>query len=353
MRIIDRYLARTVLGATMIALLVLLSVDLFFALIDQMGNIGKANYELSQALQYLGLTIPRRINDLFPMSVLLGALMGLGTLATHSELICIRASGVSIGRLIYSIMRVGVLMLLPVFAMSEFIAPQAEQVANQQRASSLSGKTTFQSRYGVWVRDADRFINIGQINPDGQLGKVRIYQLGKDKQLTEMITAKGALYQEGFWQLHKAAHFNLSVDGFSQRLNQVEQWQSLIDPKLLNVLVLEPEKLPARELRSYIQYLQSNGLDSNRYELAFWKRLIAPLSVLVMLLVAIPFVFTSQRASNAGTRLLIGVLIGVGYYLADQLMSRMGIVYGLNPVLSAAVAPLLFASAGLLMLRKT
>jgi len=304
------------------------------------------------ALYYVLLTIPRRFSDLFSMAALLGTMMSLGVLAGHSELISIRVAGVSIGRILWAVMKAGLLMLLVVTAVSEYVAPETDQLAQKVRTQAITGNTAFQSGYGAWVRDGRRFINIGRILPDGHMQQIKVYQLDPDWRLREFISAGGAAYQEGYWQLKQTTRAEIGADGFQPSQHRQERWESLIDPQLLNVLTLDPASLSVRDLLGYIRYLNNNALDSRHYELAFWKQVFAPLSTLVMLLLATPFVFSAQRSGSAGQRLLIGVLIGVAYYLADQLMSRMGLVYGFYPLLSALLAPLLFALAGLAMLRR-
>lgn len=354
MKILDRYLARTVIGGTLIALLVLLSVDLFFAFLNEVQEIGQGNYGLREALLYVGLTVPSRIHDLFPMAALLGSLMSLGGLASHSELVSMRAAGVSIQRIIFSVMRAGVMMLVVVFSISEFIAPPAEQMANNYRAMVLSGQVAFQSRYGVWARDGRRFINIEKRLPDGSLGGVKVYQLAADGRLEILLEAGKARHDaDGQWRLSDVVEYRIEADRFLRLPDAQERLDALLDPKLLDVVVIKPEKLSARDLYQYLGYLRTNALDTRHYELAFWQRLVAPLSALTMLFIATPFVFGSLRTVGAGQRLLVGVMIGVGFYLADQLMGRLGLVYGFHPLLSALAPPLLFFALGAILLRRT
>ncbi|MBI5041398.1 MAG: LptF/LptG family permease [Gammaproteobacteria bacterium] len=174
MRILDRYIGRTVIAGTLLALFILLAVELFFSFANEIQDIGKGRYTLTDAFVYVGLTIPRRVHDLFPMAALLGSLLSLGTLAANSELVAIRAAGVSVTRIALSVLKAGAILLVIAAAIGEWVAPRTEQLAQQRRVLAQSEAITFRSEHGLWARDGDRFINIKRILPDGRLAGVQV-----------------------------------------------------------------------------------------------------------------------------------------------------------------------------------
>jgi lipopolysaccharide export system permease protein len=350
--LLDRYIGRAVVSGTLIALLVLLAIQAFFSLMTELSSVGTGNYGLPQAFEYVILTLPRTAYDLFPTSALVGSLFGLGQLAANSELVAIRAAGVSVGRIARSVLQVGLIMLVAASAMGEWVAAPAEQYALQMQALAQSNRITFKGRLGFWARDQDRFINIGQILPGGILADIHVYQFDDEHRLKVATEAKRAMYRNGDWLLEDVRQSRVGADGVQVRHLQKLAWKTLISPGLLRLVMVRPENLSARELLRYIDYLRNNGLNAGRYRLAFWMRLAAPLSGMVMLFLSIPFVFGPLRSAAMGQRLVVGVLVGVGYYLFSQMVSHLGLVYGFNAALSAFTPPLVFFLGGMAVLRR-
>lgn len=352
MRILDRYIGLTVIGGTLLALFVLLSIDLFFAFINEAQDIGIGRYGLHDALVYVGLTVPRRLYEMFPMAALIGSLLSLGVLASNSELVSMRAAGVSILRIARSVLQAGLIMLIAAAAIGEWVAPWSEQQAQQQRTLAQSETITFRSQHGLWARDREHFVNIKQILPDGRLAGVQVYALAGDGSLKRLLQADFAAHQGTTWQLQGVRSGELNGQGMQVTRAEQLDFPGLMSPELLNVVTIDPEDLSARDLYRYARYMHDNGLDAGRYELAFWRRVVAPFAGLVMLFLSIPFVFGPLRSVGTGQRLLWGVLTGVAFYLVNQTMSHMGQVYGLPAPLSALLPPLLFFGGGLWVMRQ-
>lgn len=352
MTLLDRYIGRAVVSGTVIALLVLLAIQAFFSLMGELSSVGTGHYGLAEAFEYVALTLPRTAYELFPTAALVGSLFGLGQLASGSELVAARAAGVSVGRIARSVLQVGLVMLLAASAMGEWVAAPAEQYALQMQALAQSDRITFKGSFGFWARVQDRFINIGQILPGGVLADIHVYQFDAQHRLKVATQARRAVHRNGEWLLEDVRQSRVSADGVRvQNLNKVA-WKTLISPSLIKLVVARPDNLSARELLRYISYLRRNGLDAGRYKLAFWMRVAAPLSGLVMLFLSIPFVFGPLRSAAMGQRLVVGVLVGVGYYLFSQMVSHLGQVYGFNAVLSAFAPPVVFFLGGLAVLRR-
>jgi lipopolysaccharide export system permease protein len=348
---LDAYIARNVLGGTLLALLVLAGLDSLFAFIGEIDDIGRHDYGLIQALVYTALTVPRRVYELFPTSVLLGSLLSLGALAANSELTAMRAAGVPVARIVRSVLRAGLLMLVAVVLLGEAVAPISEQRAQTLR-SLANAEQMHSGKAGLWAKDGLRFIQVGTVMPDLRLLDLHIYELDAERRLVQSTEAKSARYDDGSWVVTGISRSTLN--GQQVRSEQVaeERWSRLIAPELFGVLAVEPRQMAATTLAQYVTYLRDNDLDSAHFELAFWMRFSTPLSSLVMLLLAIPFVFGSMRTGGAGQRLFVGLLIGVGFHLLNRTLNHMGIVYGLPPLLSATLPTLLFFGVALVALRR-
>lgn len=352
LRIIDRYLARAVTGGTLIALLVLGALDVFFAFINEMGETGSNEYQWIEAAVHVGLTVPRRLYELFPMSVLLGGLLSLGALAGNGELVAIRSAGVPIAGIIRSVLKSGLVLMLGAIVIGELVAPVTEQRAQNMRAAAHSDRIALKSQDGLWARDGNRFLNIEVVLPDMRLRGIRVFVFDRDLRLTQSIYAASAQLDGDSWLMQDLRYSVIGEEGVSTEQRAQERWKRLISPRLLNVIVVKPEQMSAWTLSQYVAYLKANSLDARRYELAFWVRFTTPLSSLVMLLLAVPFVFGSLRSGSAGSRLFVGILIGIGFYIINRMVSHLGLVYGLSPFLSATLPLFAFLAYSLLALRR-
>ena len=352
MILIDRYIGRSVVQATLLALLVLLGVNLLFVFINEVQDIGKGSYSLLDVCAYIALSLPGRAIDVFAMAALLGSLLGVGTLADHSELNSMRAAGVSALRIARSVLQAGAMMLVVVVIVGEWIAPYTDQLAEQERKLAQSEQISFKSRHGFWARDGDRFVNLRQILPDGHFAGINVYTLDDRQRLTTLLTAEAARLSGEQWTLNGVRRSEIRDDQY--RLEETSQMvvRSVLNPELIDLVLMSAGNLSVRDLYRYIGYLKANNLDASLYRLELWRRLAMPLSTLVMLLLTIPFVFGPLRSAGRGQRLLVGALLGIGYFLAERTSSHLGQVYGLAPVISALALPAIVLAVTLLLFRK-
>jgi lipopolysaccharide export system permease protein len=332
-------------------LLVLASLAAFFSFLGQLSDLSDT-FGVWQAAEYVILTLPRRAYELFPTSVLLGSLLGLGALASNSELIVMRAAGLSVSRIAWSVIKSGVLLMLVAILLGEVIGPPGEQYAQTMRAAAQSKSISLQGDYGFWARDGSRFVHIRKVLPGTRLEDISIYEYNDNHELLSVTKADSARYEHNKWLLTDIKQSKISVEGVSTSSLENTFWESLLKPEVLDVLPVAPENLSARSLHQYVEHLQINNLDSRRYELAFWVKLVTPLSALVMLIVAMPFVFGPLRSTGTGLRILIGVLVGMGFFLLNQGLNQVGLVYGFNPLLSAITPSVLFAIVGMIALKR-
>ena len=352
MKILDRYIAIAVAKGTLVALFVLVGLDVFFNVMAQLDNVGKGSYSMLKMLQFVGLVTPYGMYQIFPMAALLGSLMGMGTLAANSELIAMRASGLSIWRIIRSVLQVGVLMLVAAVLVGEMLAPVADRYGQQLRASSMNKGFTFLGSRGLWVRDGNLFINANRILADDKLAELTVYEFDEERHLTVTTTAAQAEYQQKVWLLSDVNQTSF-VDGHIEvrHFDQLAR-SSLLTPELLSIVVLKPEKMSVRDIGQFVDYLEENGLDTQQYRYAFWGRFMTPLSALVMLFISIPFVFGGLRSISTSQRIFIGVLVGFTFYLFSQISGQMGQVFGFNPLLAMLAPNVIFLLLGIRAVRR-
>ncbi|MDH3980611.1 MAG: LPS export ABC transporter permease LptG [Gammaproteobacteria bacterium] len=352
MKLIDRYIANTVVSGTLIALLVVVGLDVFFNVIDQIESLGKGGYTMTTMLQYVALTTPQSLYELFPMAALLGCLMGMGALAANSELTAMRASGVSIWRIVRSVMQVGVLMLVVAVFVGEVIAPVAEQYGQHLRVAATDRGVSFLGSRGLWVRDDTRFINARRVLDQSSLADLTVYEFDDASRLKEATHATHALFREGRWTLHGVRQSAFSDVGVTVSHAETLAWPSLLTPDLLGIVMLKPKNMSATDIDQLVDYLDENGLDTRQYRFAFWGRFMTPISSLVMLFISVPFVFSSLRSVSAGQRIFIGVMVGFGFYILSQVASQMGQVYGLPPLAAMLVPNTIFVLLGIHAIRR-
>lgn len=333
-------------------LFVLGSLFAFVDFISELDDVGKGQYSIYQAAMYVLFSLPKRLYEIFPTAVLIGSLLSLGTLAGNSEFTVMRAAGVSIMRIVFSVLRAGLILLVIVALMGEFLLPVSERYAQTLRANHLGQNVSLAGKGGFWARDGQRFLYVSHVFPKMNLGKVNIYELSNDNKLKRVTRAKSAQYIKGQWKLEDIQQTEFSDGGVQSRSIESEIWQKLLNPDLFNVVSVEPDNMSAIDLFKYSNYLKSNDLDSSHYELAFWIKIFTPISSLVMLLIAMPFIFGSQRSSGAGNRMLAGLLLGIGFYLLNRTANYVGQVYQFYPFISASAPMILVAMASFYSLRR-
>lgn len=348
MRTIDRYIIKEVLTGSLIASLVLLALLSFFTFADELGDMGQGDYGLRQIFLYLLLTSPRSFYELLPSAALVGSLITLGSLANNRELMAMQAAGASRARLIRAVMMGGLLLLVISVSIGELVAPPAEREAQTMKSMAVKKQVASRSKYGFWVRDGDVFINIRAINEQTKLGDINIFEVGPDRRLQLATHANRAIYNGAQWKLKKIRISRFGEDRVTSEFKDAAAWSSVLAPDLLNAFVIRPENLSAWELAKYIDYLKENGQQSLSVEQAFWGRIVNPAVTLVMLLVAVPFVLNVRREIGMGQRIVVGVVLGLGFYLFDRMFSHFGLIYEMDPIF-AAVFPTSLVFVGALI----
>lgn len=352
MRILNGYIGRAVIGGTLLVMSVLLALFVFVEFVGELDVIGQGDYGVWAALRYVAFSVPRLTYELMPLSALIGSLLGLGLLASNNELIVMRAAGVSVGRIAWAAVRAGLLLLVFAVLIGEWVVAGSEQYARDVRSSALAGQGALRTAEGFWTRDGTNFINVRAVFPGGRLAGVNIYEFDDHRWLRRISSAKSATYEDGRWFLEGVVRSEIRRDRVvTERLPNLI-WHSRLSPEMLDIIAIQPGSLSAAGLYRYIAYLRDNGLSTARYELAFWTRMVLPLATCVMVLIAVPFVFGPLRTVGVGQRILVGVLVGIGFYLFNQIVGYLGLVYALNPALSAVVPTLVFLGGALFLMRR-
>ena len=356
MRLLDRYLARQVLWYTLLVMGVLVTLAALFVFIDQQDDVGVGSYGMLEALFVTALMVPQQAFQLLPVAALIGALVGLGNLARGSELIVVRAAGVSVLRVALAAACDGVVLVALGAVLGEVLAPPLEAYAQQVKAFGKYNNFSFAGRAGIWVKDGNRIVSIQEQSADNVYGGLYVYtvEAGADgrQHLVALARADRAEVAGHGWRLWNYADSALGADRVTARHLPTLAVEGGISPEFLGIAVVDPVSLPIRGLWRYVQHLRANGLESRSWEVALWSRISRSLSTVLLCMLAVPFVFGPLRTAGAGSRTVIGIIVGVVYFLVNRTLENSGDVYGLNPLLVAwAPAALLAAVTGVAIAR--
>jgi len=348
---LELYIARHVLSAIAVVLLIVVGLDLLSALIDELDRLGE-RYPFTGMLQYLALTTPRRIYEMMPLSALVGCLIGLGTLASQSELTVMRAAGFSTARIVLGVFKPVLLLMVLELALGQFIAPASERLAQSGRAVAMAGDGILRAGEGAWHRDGNEFIHIAAVEPGGIIHGVTRYRFDQEQGLLRSSYARIGEAAEDGWLLQDIRETRF-VDGRTEADSlEREHWVTGLSPELLSVIIVEPSDLSITGLARYAGYLEQQGINSDSYRLAFWGKLLQPLSIAALVLIGVSFIFGPLRNVTAGQRVIAGVIGGVGFKFAQDLLGPASSVFGFSPLLAILLPILICFAVGLLLLRR-
>jgi lipopolysaccharide export system permease protein len=352
--VLDRYIVRTILGTVLMVMLVFLVLGALFVFIDQQKDIGVGHYTAIDAFWYSLLNLPQQAYELLPITALIGSLLGLGSLARGSELTVIRATGVSVARLASMALLAGLLLVLFEVLLGEFLAPPLQATARAQKAFSKLSNVSFGGGGGAWVRDGDLILNVAGQSSPRQFGSMQIFEISPEHRLLVLGYATHAVAgARGKWLLSDYRESRFTGDNVSAQPPGQRVLESNISAGFLGLAVEDPKQLTGRSLWRLIQYFQSNALDAREYVFAFWSRIARTVGVMFAVLLAIPFVLGSLRSAGAGTRMMLGLLIGIGFFLLQRLIESGTVVFQLNPVLLAWLPTALLALLTFVLLART
>jgi lipopolysaccharide export system permease protein len=351
MRRIDRYIVSTVAASMLMVMAIVLSLDFLFAFIGEMDKL-QNKYQLTDALLFILMTLPRRIYDYLPLGAFMGSLVGLGAMAKNSELIVIRAAGVSTGRIIISAMKPAVVVVCIGLVLGEFVSPYTEKIAQSQKAVMLGADSKVVSHKGLWHREGAVFMHFNAVEPNGVLHGISQHFYDKSKKLTHSRFAKRAIYQREHWLLEGVTETKLLGNKTEVAYYPVQVWETELSPSVLSVLIVKPDNLSISGLYTYSEYLDEQDLSAAEYRIAFWKKVLQPISTGVLVLVAISFVFGPLRSVTMGFRVFSGVVVGLLFKYAQDLLGPSSLVFGFNPIYATIIPIAVCLLVGLWLLRR-
>ncbi|MDD9891839.1 MAG: LPS export ABC transporter permease LptG [Gammaproteobacteria bacterium] len=353
---LDRHIRNTVLLSMLVVIALITSLDLIFSLLDQIADTD-GNYTMANAVSFVLFTMPTSIYELLPFAALGGALIGLGILASNNELVVMQSAGVRVSRIVIAVLKPTLFVMLVSLLLGEYVSPPLEQLAQSNKAIQQSGTASINPEQGTWQRIGEEFIHINAIAPGGrELFGVSRYQLADDRRLLSASFAEYASYRElgdgGYWQLNNVDESIFAGGAISTQNYLKEDWQVELSPELLSVLLVEPDEQSISGLYRFAEYLEAEGLDSDTYYLAFWKKLFQPLATLALVVLAISFVFGPLREATMGARVFVALGIGLVFTILQRMMEPASLLYGFNPLLAVLIPILFCACLGFFLLHK-
>jgi lipopolysaccharide export system permease protein len=338
-----RYIAREILYASFLVLLALLALFAFFDLIRELDDVGKGSYRMGVMLLYVLLLLPAHAYVLLPAAALIATLFVLARLSDQSELTVMRASGLSMARLALYVCGAGLLIAALTVTMGELVAPFSEDAAKSVRLKATKSIVAREFRSGFWVKDDRSFVNIQDVTADSALVNLRIYQFDESFRLESISRAGGGTYAgPNRWTLSEVEVTRFEGDRARLERLPTSTWNSPLTPDILSVLRIVPERMSVLNLVSYIDHLRENRQKTTRFEIALWQKALYPVAALVMMVLAIPFAIRTSRVGGAGGRIVLGILLGVGFHFVGRLFSHLGLLNDWPAALSAGMPTAIF-----------
>lgn len=348
---LDLYVMRSIGAPTLLVMFTMMTISSIMSFVDELAAAEAIGYGLGVTIQFVLLSLPAAIYALAPTTMLLGSLLGLGVLASGSELVVMRASGISLIRLAMATAIGGACFAVIIFLLGDWLVPLSHQTSNELRAEAKHGGQKA-SEGGLWFREGKRFIHIDKIHGTKGLDKVYEYAFDDDRRIRSSMEADSAIYVKDHWQLSGVRRSTMHENYIQADESETGSWQVEIDPGLLRLSAVKSESLSSFGLWEYANYLDGNGLDASDYWTALWRKLTMPLTIVVMSLFAIPFVVGSLRSSGTGQRLFVGIILGIGFFLLNEIVGSSGQVYGLQPWATAMLPTLLVGVVALFWLER-
>ncbi|NCF14201.1 MAG: LPS export ABC transporter permease LptG [Gammaproteobacteria bacterium] len=330
MSLLSAYMMRTILASTALVLVVLLALAGLFEFIGELDDI-KGDYQTPQVILFTALRLPNLAFEMLPVAALIGSLLGLGALAGNSEIIVMRSAGLSVTRLASMVAVSGAVMLVLTGLLGEFIGPPLDFYARDMRMEARYQKDDDLGS-DAWVKDGPVYLHLERVNSEFEFGSIYLFRFDDENKLASIAQAENSgIDDQDNWILENLRETKFSNDGVQVVESSVAVESFEVNAELLGNSLAKPLSLSARGLLVYIDYLKRNNLDASQYESEIWYRASRTLTVLIMPILSLAFVFGSLRSGGAGGRLMIGVVVGLAYYLASETLANSGQVFDLNP----------------------
>ncbi|MBI3285224.1 MAG: LPS export ABC transporter permease LptG [Burkholderiales bacterium] len=371
MRILQRYFGAEILRAVLFVMLALLALFSFFDLMGELQSINKGGYRLQHALLYVLLGLPGYIYEFMPIAVLIGTIYVLAQFASNSEFTIMRAASMSTIMAGTMLMKIGLLFVGLTFVFGELVSPFSSKLAEKVKLSAIGASVAQEFRTGLWTKDlirengltgdiiGSRFLNVKEILPNRQLKDLKVFEFDKNFHLSREVTAARAEYMgNNVWRLSEVGETSFPKTLSSQDIAAVNSQKlasrdviSEVTPDILTVLFADPDRMSAYDLAAYTRHLADNKQGTERYEIAFWKKVTYPFAVLVMMALALPFAYLHVRSGGVSLKIFSGIMIGMVFYLLNALFSHLGLLNTWPALVTALVPSILFLMIAMAALR--
>lgn len=352
LRLLNQYIAKNVLSAIALVTLMLAGLQIFILFVNQLDDLGKAHYGIVQAASFVLLQMPYQVYLFFPMASLLGSLIGLGIMANNRELVVMRAAGMSIWQVTLAVLQAAVIVIILVTLAGETLIPKLATQARDNKLQAMSEGQALRTGKGMWLRSQDDFIAISQVLPNNVLKGVYQFHFDASNQMRYARKIDTLTFSRGIWTAFDVSQSTINNDHTTaQHYNQMI-WDVPLKPNILDIGSNEPDQMTIRELRRYLHLQEKTNQSVLNYKLTYWQRILQPLTTVVMMVIAIPFIFGPLRSSTMGSKLLAGATVGFGYHIINHIFGPVSQVFQI-PVEVAAFGPtILFALLGLYLMRR-
>ena len=351
MIILYRYLFTRFLIGLLVSLTVLVSIEVFFSFTAELKYLGQGNFGMESILKYSILSLPKSILIMFPYAVLIGSMLSLGAMAADMEFISMHSSGISITKIITIILIQAFLLSALFYTVADSVVPEYTSKAENKKNTALNKKIIYENN-GVWFKDKNTFIKIHEIYSDENLKSIVMYKYDSDNVLLSIKTIKEATYMNSKWHLKGIEETFLNEIPVSKKYSYEEVTSSFIDKKLINIKTHKSESLSLTDVVRNINYLKNNGLDTDVQKKIFWEKIFKPFSTIIMLFLAMPFIFGKHRSSNLSKRIVLGLFIGIIFFIVTSMLPNLGMVLGIMPFINVLLPHVVFIIIGLILLNR-
>lgn len=352
MSILERYVAKTVLSAIGLVTLMLIGLQIFMLFVEQLGDLGKGDYGIYEAAIFVFLQVPYQVYLFFPIACLMGCLIGLGVMANHSELVVMRAVGLSIGQITTAILKSTVVVIVFVTILGETLIPMLSHYSRDHKAMALTGGQSLRTARGMWLKFDNDFINIGSVVSDVELTNIIQFHFDETHHLQFARWIAGAQFGSEGWIAHDIKETEFSENQTKARKIKSLPWEIPVKPKILKISSNEPDEMTLRELNRYIREQNRQKINAQSYKLAFYQRIIQPFATVVMMILAIPFIFGPLRTSTMGSKLIVGISVGFGFHLLNHFFGPLSTVFQWPAEIAAFGPTLIFTVIGVYLMRR-
>jgi lipopolysaccharide export system permease protein len=353
MKTIDRYIGSSFLRSFGLVVLILVVLFSFLELLSQLNDVGKGNYLVKDVFLFIGLTLPRRVLDLMPISTLLGSVVALGLLADNGELLAMQAGGISVQRICWSMFATGTILIVLTALLAEMVVPPMDQLARKKRAYAISGSDFKLTKQGFWSRRGSTYIHVGKTHSGGVSNDIDIFEAdGKGRLKTYTHARRANILNNDQWVLREITRKTFTDEGIKTTRMPSLTLGSFLSSEQVGFLEIPADSLSSSDLYRYAEAMRENGQSADRYVLALWRKLSVPLSTGAMVLLSLTFVFGFTRRITAGKRIMMGSFVGIVFYSVDQVLVHLGLLLSLSPMITAMTPVVLIAGIALWKLRR-